>query len=330
MFMLSFTRGKPIAIALDKNDKIVFIIHITEEEKEPDIKVDNILELIDDADISNLRGSMKLGRIEIKILQKALNSAPASETNSLNVSEKIKSAIEILKEIGNDKLKKEIDFSKDPDIVKILPLIGSREVPYDRSICLVGPSESGKSFLAKEICKFDKRKRPVIVFSKIDDDESLRELSKLRTPMDKKTRLVKIPLHTENQLLDLPTNSDLKECICLFDDIDSFPSDIANFLREYRDSMLESGRHDNITVISTSHILNNYMKTKTILNECEWVCLFPASNKRHAFSFLKDRFGLEKSEANFLINKAMQSGRYLCLRLSAPNLLLHSKGIIIM
>ncbi len=330
MHMLSFTRGKKIAIALDKDDKIVFTIHITQDQEEPDIKVDNILELIDDADVSNLRGSMKLGRIEVKILQKALNSTSAADTDKLNVSEKIKSAIEILKEIGNDKLKKEIDFSKDSDIVRVLPLIGARDVPYDRSICLVAPSEGGKTFLAKEICKFDQRKRPVIVFSKIEDDESLRELATLRTPADKKTRLVKIPLHTENQLLDLPTNSDMKECICLFDDIDSFPADIAQFLREYRDSMLESGRHDNITVISTSHILNNYIKTKTMLNECEWVCLFPASNKRHAFSFLKDRFGLEKQEANFLINKAMQSGRYLCLRLSAPNLLLHTKGVILM
>ena len=222
-----------------------------------------------------------------------------------------------------------VDFSKDPGISRVLPLIGARDVPYDRSICLVAPSEGGKTFLAKEICKFDQRKRPVIVFSKIDDDESLRELAKLRTPSDKKSRLVKIPLHSEDQLLDLPSNEDLKGTICLFDDIDSFPSDIAKFIREYRDSMLESGRHHNITVISTSHILNNYMKTKTVLNECEWVCLFPASNKRHAFSFLKDRFGLEKAEAMFLINKAMQSGRYLCLKLSAPNLLLHSKGIIL-
>lgn len=326
MFMLSFTRGKPIAIVLDKDDKIIFTIHVTQDQKEPDIKVDNVLELIDDADISNLRGAMKLGRIEIKMLKQALGSADRSK---INLSEKIKRAIQILEEIATDKLKKEIDFTKDPDISRVLPLIGARDVAFDRSICLIAPSEGGKTFLAKEICKFDVRKRPVIVFSKIDDDESLRELTKLRTPADKKSRLIKIPLHSEDQLLDLPNNEDLKGSICLFDDIDSFPADIAQFLREYRDSILESGRHQNITVISTSHILNNFTKTKTMLNECEWVCLFPASNKRHAFSFLKDRFGLEKHEATFFINKAMQSGRYLCMKLSAPNLLLHSKGVIL-
>ena len=324
--MLSFTRGRAIAIALDKDDKIVFTIHITPDQAEPDIRVDNILELVDDADISNLRGGMKLGRIEVKILKQALNT---ENRDKLNMSEKIKRAIEILEQLGQDKLKKEIDFSKDPQISRVLPLIGARDVAFDRSICLVAPSEGGKTFLAKEICKFDQRKRPVIVFSKIDDDESLRELSCLRTPADKKSRLVKIPLHSEDQLLDLPMNTDLQSTICLFDDIDSFPIDIAQFLREYRDSMLESGRHNNITVISTSHILNNFMKTKTMLNECEWVCLFPASNKRHAFSFLKDRFGLDKAEANFFINKAMQAGRYMCMKLSAPNLLLHSKGVIL-
>lgn len=326
--MLSFNRGIPIAIALNKDGEIQYTIHVTPDKKEPDLSVDNLLELIDDADLSDLRSKMKLGRIEIKMLKQALGVDDEKREN-INLSEKLKRALEILKEIATDKLKKEVDFSNDNDIVKVIPLIGAREIPYERSICAIGPSESGKTTLLKEICKHDRRKRPVIVFSKIDDDASLKDLKKLRTTSDKKSRMIKIPLHTEDQLLDLPSNKDLEETICIFDDIDSFSPEIGDFLRVYRDSILESGRHDNITCMSTSHILFNNMKTKTMLNECEIICLFPGANKRASFMFLKERFGLGKQDANFIINKAMKSGRTLCLKLSSPNLLIHTGGVML-
>lgn len=326
--MLSFTKGKPVAIAVDKAGKVVFTIHVTDDEEEPDIKVDTPLELIDDADLTKIRSEMRLGRIELKMLKKGLQCK--QHTSSLNLSPKIERALEILEELSLEKLKKEVDFAGDSDIDRVIPLIGARPTPYDRSICLIGPSEAGKTYMVKEICRFDIRRRPVVVFSRIDDDESLRELTTLKSAKDGKSRLVKIPLHSEDQLLSLPTNSDLNGCICLFDDLDSFPKDIGDFLREYRDSILESGRHENISVISTSHVLNNHNKTKVLLNEAELVVLFPAANKRHSASFLKERLGLEKREVDHLIAKAMASGRYLAMRVSAPNMLIHSGGVILL
>ena len=82
----------------------------------------------------------------------------------------------------------------------------------------------------------------------------------------------------------------------LFDDIDSFPPSIAQFLNIYRDQILESGRHHNLTVLSTSHQLYNWAKTRVILNEAETVCMFPHSNKRNSMLFLRDRSGLGKQE----------------------------------
>jgi len=326
--MLSFTRGRPIALALDKNNNKVFTIHVTPELDEPDIHVDNVLELIDDCDIDHLRNSMRIGNIELKLIKRALG-LDGKKREKLRLSEKLKHGLEILEDHARGKLKTEVDFNKSDEIARIIPLIGARDTPYDRSIALVGPSESGKTFLAKEICKFDQRKRPVVVFSKIEDDESLRELKTLRTPVDKKCRIIYIPLHTEDQLLSLPTNEDLRGTICLFDDLDSFPSDIAKYMREYRDSVLESGRHCNITTMSTSHIMNNHGKTKVILNECELVCLFPAANKRHASKFLTERFGMGRVDSELLIRKAMRSGRMLCLKLSCPNMVIHNKGVIL-
>lgn len=323
-FMLSFTRGRKIAIALDSDDKTVFTIHITKEEKEPDVSVDDISELIDDSDIDQLRKGFKLGRLEVKLLKKALTD----EKVKAGLSEKLKAALAVLQENAQDKLKREINFADDDRIKKVLPLIGARDTPYDRSIAFIGPSESGKTYLAKQIIKHDIRKRPVIVFSKIDDDASLRELKSLRCANDKRSRLIQIPLHCENDLMNLPMNTELEECLVLFDDVDSFPEEQAQFLREYRNSILESGRHHNITCLSTSHVLLNRQKTKVMLNECELLCLFPGANKQSAFKFLQSRFGLRIDDANNIIAKCIRNGRTMTLRQSCPNLIIHDQGVM--
>ena len=70
--MLSFNRGVPIAIALNKDGEIQYTIHVTPDKKDPDLSVDNLLDLIDEVDLRELRSKMKLGRIEIKMLKQAL------------------------------------------------------------------------------------------------------------------------------------------------------------------------------------------------------------------------------------------------------------------
>ena len=323
-YMLSFVKGRPIAVALDKDGKKLFTIHFTPEEEEPDITCDDVADLITDSDIDQLQKSFKLGRIEIKVLKKALRD----EKIKKGLNDKLSSALALLEENAADKLKREIDFTTDDQVKHVIPLIGGRETPYDRSIAFIGPSESGKTWLAKQIIKHDLRKRPVVVFSKIDDDASLRELKTLRCSNDRKSRLIQVPLHCENDLLNLPMNSELEECLVLFDDIDSFSKDQADFLREYRNSILESGRHHNITTLSTSHVLLNREKTKIILNECELLCLFPGANRQNAFKFLQSRFGLRIDHANNIINKCIKAGRMMCLRQAAPNLIIYDKGVM--
>lgn len=328
MQMLSFTRGEPIAIALDKDDKVVFTIHLTPDQTEPDIKCDNVLELIGSPDIDVIRSTNKIGIIEERMLRKAVRVGEKAR-EKLRLSPKLERCLEVLKENAQDKLKKEVDFSNDDDVVRVLPLIGGRPTSYDRSIAMIAPSEAGKSFLIKEICKFDKRKRPVVVFSKIEDDSSLRELKTMRTPVDKKARMIQIPLKTEENLLTLPSHKELSKCICVFDDLDSFDQDTAQFLRQYRDSCLEVGRHNEITTISTSHILNNYQKTRVMLNEAQYIVLYPASNKAHSIDFLRRRLGLSKPLSNYYIDKSMRAGRFMAIRVSAPNGIIHNKGVIL-
>lgn len=338
--MLSFDHGKPIAHALDKRGNKVLTIYITPDKEKADIEVDDISQLINENDYIQIQKLMKLSGMELKMIKNAVKN------NKLeSLPDRLQLAISNLKDNAKKRLKTHLLFDKSDEIDRLVPLIGGGG--FDRSIFLTGPSGSGKSFLAKEIMKRDEMNRPIVIFSKIDDDDSLKELKKLKItkssfPEDadleesaiKKElgapRMIKISLRTEDDLLNLPSNEELKNCVCLFDDIDSFAPTIANILNEYRNSILESGRHHNIHVISTSHQLYNWSKTRVILNESEYVALFPHSNKRSSMMMLRDRMGLNKHEVDSILNECMNCGRFIICKMSAPNMCIHNKGIIIL
>lgn len=326
-FMFSFTRGKPIAIALDSDGNKVFIIHITEEEEMPDIKVDEAdkLDMINTSDIGQIVRAMKLGKIERTMLEKSIKTG-----DDIHLNDKLKRARNILLDSVQEKLKREISFSKGDNVKKILPLIGENDDYYDRPFYVVGASGCGKTYLCKEICKYDTKKRPVVIFSKVDDDPSLKDLKKLKTPEDKKSRFIKIPIHTIDDLTNLPPDTDLQKTICLFDDIDSFTEreGIADYLRDYRDNLLETGRHCQVTCLCTSHLLHNYKSTRKMCSESEYIATFPNSNKRFSHLMLKDHMGLDVHERRFFVEKAQADGRFLIAKLSNPNMIITERSIM--
>lgn len=322
--MLSFNRGTPVALALNDKSEIVRVIHVTREEKLPDIAADNPLELIDRIDVEAVRRALRLGMIDTQVLMKAIQNKSPN-----NLREELQRAYQVLETKANEKLKTEINFSDDDDIHTLIPLIGQNPEAFDRSIILIGPSGSGKSYLAKQILMHDRRLRKIALFSKVQQDPSLKEL-RVVDGVNTEPRLVELPLFTDEDLAALPPENDLNGMIVFFDDIDAFQGERAEYLRNYRDSILEAGRHKNITVISTSHILTNYNKTRVMLNEAEWVLLFPPANRRSADQFLKDRMGMVKQERDHLIARSNSTGRFLGVRLSNPNLMIHQKGIILL
>ena len=56
-----------------------------------------------------------------------------------------------------------------------------------------------------------------------------------------------------------------------------------------RENLLETGRHFDLTIISTSHQLSNYAKTRTLLNEATSITVFPshAGTTFHIREYLK-------------------------------------------
>ena len=321
-YMLSFTRGRPIAHALDKKHNIVQTIRLTKECELPDIEFDEPLRLLDKHDFDQVRKDLRLGKIEVDVLRKAIR-----KTDPEKLSDVLKRAYDILIDMANQKLKKEIHFPPGSQIEAVVPVIG--EEKFDRSALFSGPSSAGKSFLIKQILLHDPKMRPVVVFSRVRHDPSFDEIDQQKLP-DGKSRLIEIPIFTDEDLTNLPANSDLKNTICVFDDVHAFEPDMANYLQQYMDRLLECGRHSNTTIYSTSHVLLNYSKSRVTLNECEYCCTFPNSNRRSADEYLKSRCGLLKPMRDKLIARSGAAGRYLMMRMSHPMACIYAKGLMLL
>lgn len=168
-----------------------------------------------------------------------------------------------------------------------------REIVY---IC--GPSGSGKSVFAESYIKQWQTMHPfkqdketgestneVFIFSKVQNDPSLKN--------------IKDPCYIgiDDQLIEQPILlDDLKDSLVLFDDIDQISDKLqTKAITQLIGVICEHGRHNNITCLITSHLINgnNKQQTRTILNECHKIILFPRTLNSHSLTyFLKNYIGI--------------------------------------
>lgn len=183
---------------------------------------------------------------------------------------------DFIKEFTKFHIHDEGKFQQVPDKNK------EREILY-----IVGASGSGKSTYAtsyiKEVQKIHKD-YPLYVFSTLTDD--FEDLDPKRIRIDK-------------ELIDNPiTVEELKNSICVFDDIDVLPDKkIRESLMGTLNQILEVGRHWNIFLIHTNHLATNGKDTKRILNECHSITIFPHSGSGRNITYLLENYaGLDKKD----------------------------------
>lgn len=169
---LSFDRGQPLAYVIDnKSNKILHTVKTYESygDEPPDIAVDDPIEVLDKADLAYVAKKKRLNNVERSMLRKALKSKNKDRLNS-----KLQQAYDYTLELLEDKLNTELDFTGED--VRVIPVIGHNDVPYDRHIFLVGASNSGKSYLAADILRHDVRSRPIMLISKLSKDPAFADM----------------------------------------------------------------------------------------------------------------------------------------------------------
>jgi hypothetical protein len=211
-------------------------------------------------------------------------------------------------ELGQD----EYEFPKEC-ILQVLPSIKEVERLY-----ISGPSGSGKSYFiskwlgANRKIFRNKHKKDIYIFSRIKYDQQLDKFNPIRVDLD--------------TLIDEPyTGEMLADCIVIFDDIDSIADRLIKLsVYDLQTDLLTCGRHFNITVICTNHLIYNNIETKRVINESTSTVIFPKGGNIYQLKrFLQTYCGFEKHVIDKIMNL---KSRWVCIRKTYPMCIIHEKG----
>lgn len=189
----------------------------------------------------------------------------------------------------------------------LIPALGADK--WDGHIYVSGATGAGKSYLIKQIVMNDEKKRDVIIFSDLKEDESFKELYD-------SGRII-----TLGQATEMNPDEPYKNKIVIFDDCTRADAALA------RDHLLEKGRHPNCVVICVNHKLREWKATMKALNEARYVIMFPSANKMSVVKFL-DSTGMNKKVRDVIIQLSNEDGRYLMYHQFNPNALITQRTVL--
>lgn len=197
-------------------------------------------------------------------------------------------------------------------------------MPDYKSRCIVyicGPAGSGKTYYASMWIKNFKLLYPdstVYVFSRLEFDKTLDHLNVVRVKNDMNLVTNPIDIFKDLRFGDL----------VFFDDCDTVTEKkIRDALSKIQNDVLETGRHNNIHILITSHLItgNDRKNTRTVLNEAQQIVVFPKSGAAHQIRYaLKNYVGLTAKQIDMILKKI--PSRYVCVGKTYPQYILHEFG----
>jgi hypothetical protein len=192
---------------------------------------------------------------------------------------------------------------------------------------VAGPSGSGKStYVADYVTQFLKEKglndTTVYIFSSVDYDKILDERFG--------DRIYRIDVDDPICYEEGYHPEEFEEgSIIIFDDVDKIKnSKCRNAIYMLRENVLETGRHYGLTVISTSHQLSNYAKTRTLLSEATSITVFPrhAGTTHYIREYLKKHTGFDLPKIKKFLSLSKNS-RWITLYRNAPPYVISAKCV---
>lgn len=172
-------------------------------------------------------------------------------------------------------------------------------VPYPhpkkcQRLLIGGPSESGKSYYCSKYIKLYKKmfpKNPRILLSDVPKDHVLDKHNMLRIQLN-------------DELIENPIEpNEFNNSLIMFDDVDAITSNkLSKVVNKTRDYMLTRGRHENLSIICTTHAICDGEKTKVMLRECTHFTIFPRAGLAGLEYLLKKYIGLGKTQIKQIFN----------------------------
>jgi hypothetical protein len=171
---------------------------------------------------------------------------------------------------------------------EVLQLIPNNKTER-QCVYICGQSGSGKSYFTTNYVKQYKKmfpKRDIFVISSIEEDKSIDSLNPKRINV----------LHPEF-MFDEFTAEDFKDSLVIADDVDVFPTKIKKKVMGIINSILQVGRHFNVSLCFTTHNACAGNETKILLAEAHIITVFPKTTGNRALKYLLDNYlGLDKKQ----------------------------------
>ena len=189
--------------------------------------------------------------------------------------------------------------------------VSARQIVY-----ITGASGSGKSYYTAQYCKeYKKRNKnnPIFLFSTLDEDTSIDGVKPYRVVID------------ETLITDPIDIKEFENSLVIFDDTDCMPDKkLRSAVNKILDSILQTGRHYNISCILTFHLPSDKNATKMILNECHQFVFFPQNAVTRSLRYVLENYlGLEWQT----IQKLKKSkSRWVSIFKNYPQCILTEKG----
>ncbi len=154
---------------------------------------------------------------------------------------------------------------------------------------ITGISGAGKSVFASQYAMLYHKMFPkngVFLISKKDSDPAFEALK----------FIVRIPLDEEFLECDMDT-SDFKDSLVIFDDIENIKDkEIKTKVYKLKDNLAETGRSENVYLLTCNHVAMNGKETRVDLNECDFVVVFKSGSAYHNENLLNKYVGLSKPQ----------------------------------
>lgn len=223
------------------------------------------------------------------------------------------------KEIIIDKKgkRKEVEVYTTPKNVLITPMPNmlTREVVY-----IAGPSGSGKSTYCGQYMAEFKRQFPeakIFVFSRVKEDKVIDKIGVHRIDIDSTLESDPIDIFSDFNDGDL----------VLFDDCDTIQDlKLRTAIVRIKNDILETGRHRNLYILVTSHLINPNEKKegRIILNEMTSITVFPKSGSAYQIKYvLKQYYGFSNDQID---NIFKLNTRWVTLYKNAPQTIMYQRG----
>jgi hypothetical protein len=308
--MFSFTRGKDIALITEGKMKGKYLKLYGEnhfgEPLEPDLTIyKSLYSSLLDKDFYKNEGISRYDISNFNDMVDGKKDIP----DDIVIRERIENAHKFV----HNELRTRLMFTDNTKLFPYPPIVSQR-------IYVSGPSGSGKStFISEYIDLMQKmkggKKKKVYIFSRVPDDE----------PLDKLKKVIRIPLEMDFLNKHPLKVEEFKGDILVFDDIDTLLNkDISIYLRAFRDDVLETGRHWDITTLSTSHLPSDYQKTRTVINEGSAIVLFPRGMTAGSLhGFLERYLGMNKKQISYIESLPT---RWVWFYKDYPKYAIHERG----